>query len=275
MTRHLLSASNKRLAIIGLNHQEEQIIRQTLAQVSSSAQRVTSDGVIAKSHLLAPFHACIVDASLMAGVDALDGFALSDIQRRPILAVTDETGLFSDKLSSSHPTWDLLVRPLRSAELLLRLAQLINRCEPDCMTFSTSATPRILVVDDDEVVRALLSTIIETAGFRSASVANATEALTALAGSHFDLVLLDLSMPEVDGFKFLKLLQANSVTRPPVLVVTSSTSEEDVIRSFGFGADDYVSKPIHARELIARVERTIRNHKSSQSRDKASRPLKR
>jgi DNA-binding response OmpR family regulator len=81
-----------------------------------------------------------------------------------------------------------------------------------------------------------------------------------LAGGHHDLVLLDLGMPDMDGFRVLKAMRNHDpAQRPTVIIVTSDKDEDSILRGFGLGAADYVTKPFNPRELIARCDRAIRN----------------
>jgi len=127
--------------------------------------------------------------------------------------------------------------------------------------FSNRASRRALIVDDDETTQAVLSAVLEAVDFQCDCVSNASEALAALAGGHHDLVLLDVGMPDIDGFRVLKALRQNhSAHSPAVVMVTAVRGEEDIIRGFGLGADDYVTKPFHPSELVVRCEDAIRNH---------------
>ena len=81
-------------------------------------------------------------------------------------------------------------------------------------------------------------------GLKCDCVPRAREALAALAGGHHELVLLDVRMPEMDGFKVLEAMRrSDAVRHPTVIMVTLATNEEDLVRGFRLGADDYVTKP--------------------------------
>ena len=114
------------------------------------------------------------------------------------------------------------------------------------------------MVDDEETIAILLSTILENAGF-ACEVASDAQQMLALTGKNdFDIVLLDLMMPGSDGFGLLSDLKMGPRTsKLPVILVTSKNGEEDIVRGFKLGADDYVTKPFNSRELVARIGRAV------------------
>jgi len=127
--------------------------------------------------------------------------------------------------------------------------------------FARDGGRRALIVDDDETTQVVLSTLLEAADFCCDCVSNSTEALAALASGNHSLVLLDVGLPDIDGFRVLKALRARrSAHSPAVVMVTAVQGEDDIIRGFGLGADDYVTKPFKPSELLNRCENAIRNH---------------
>ncbi|HEY3509658.1 MULTISPECIES: response regulator transcription factor [Kribbella] len=112
---------------------------------------------------------------------------------------------------------------------------------------------RLLVVDDEATVRELLSATLRFAGFEVTSAATASEAVAAAAEEPPDLVLLDVMLPDVDGFEVVRRL------RPiPVLFLTARDGKADKIQGLSLGADDYVTKPFDLEELIARIRAVLR-----------------
>ena len=251
---------NKRFALIGLTDRDENVISETLTQLRARAVRISSDTTLVGINALAPYDACIVDPATLAGNKTSGGITLADLERRQVLALMDESQLVASDLASLHPRWEVIIKPVRSPELVLRLSRLIANGEQRSLPRASDANRKVLVVDDDQTVRALLSAILEAAGFQCDCATNAGDALAALAMGRHDLVMLDLGMPEMDGFNVLKTIRSGHPMRDPaVVIVTSATREEDVLRGFGLGADDYVTKPFNPRELIARCQRAIRN----------------
>ncbi|MDO8577700.1 MAG: response regulator transcription factor [Dehalococcoidales bacterium] len=117
----------------------------------------------------------------------------------------------------------------------------------------------ILVVDDEEYIRRLISRILDDAGYQVVTAASGKEALDRLADSGINLVLLDIRMPDMDGFQTLGLLRKQYSL--PVIMVTGVGEVTSVSDALSIGADDYVKKPFLARELVARIEAKLRRIK--------------
>ncbi len=117
----------------------------------------------------------------------------------------------------------------------------------------------ILVVDDEEYIRRLISRILDDAGYKVVTAASGKEALDRLADSEINLVLLDIRMPDMDGFQTLEAIRKQYII--PVIMVTGVGEVTSVSDALSIGADDYVKKPFQARELIARIEAKLRRIK--------------
>ena len=116
--------------------------------------------------------------------------------------------------------------------------------------------PQLLVVDDDEDIRALLRLLLERAGYEVDDQADGRAALRAFHNGNHDLVLLDVTMPDLDGWELLERIR--DLSEVPVLMLTARDSESDRVRGLRGGADDYVTKPFDRDELVARVEALLR-----------------
>jgi DNA-binding NarL/FixJ family response regulator len=120
---------------------------------------------------------------------------------------------------------------------------------------------RILIVDDEPLNVDYLEQELENLGFATDTAANGLEALDRVAAASPDLVLLDVMMPGMDGFSALRVLKGDPETRLiPVVLMTALNSVEDRVRGIEAGADDFLSKPVDDRELLARI-RTALSHK--------------
>jgi DNA-binding response OmpR family regulator len=115
---------------------------------------------------------------------------------------------------------------------------------------------RVLIVDDDADIRGLLHQLLERAGYEPVEAANGREALRTLYATSPDLVLLDVSMPEMDGWQTLERIR--DLSDVPVVMLTARTAELERVRGLKAGADDYVAKPFGRQELLARVEALLR-----------------
>jgi DNA-binding response OmpR family regulator len=115
----------------------------------------------------------------------------------------------------------------------------------------------VLVVEDDESLRLVLVDNLESEGYAVTAARTLAEARRALALARYDLVVLDLMLPDGDGHALAREVRAAS--RPErLLMLTARTLEDDVVRGFDVGADDYVLKPYRLRELLARIRALIR-----------------
>lgn len=119
----------------------------------------------------------------------------------------------------------------------------------------------ILVVDDKSSVRMLLQEYLGEQGYRVVSAVNGREAIYTARHEKPDLILLDLMMPEMDGFTFLKQYRLESQT--PVIIITAREEETDAVLGLELGADDYVVKPFRMRELASRVRAVLRRFENS------------
>jgi len=118
---------------------------------------------------------------------------------------------------------------------------------------------KILVADDDELIRMVLQRLFEREGYEVELFGDGRDALQGATEGQFSMVVTDGSMPVMNGFEFVRRLRAHpNYSAVPVLMLTSMGSEADVVRAFELGADDYVLKPFSSVELLARVRRLIR-----------------
>jgi DNA-binding response OmpR family regulator len=114
----------------------------------------------------------------------------------------------------------------------------------------------ILVVDDKANIRNLVREYLDAEGFRAVIAANGREALYAARAEKPDLILLDIMMPEMSGYDFLKTYRRERET--PVILLTARLDETDKVLGLELGADDYVTKPFGMKELVARIHAVLR-----------------
>jgi DNA-binding response OmpR family regulator len=119
-----------------------------------------------------------------------------------------------------------------------------------------SAPLRVLVIDDDADIRLLLRQLLERAGFAVCEAADGKTGLRRLFADVPSLVILDVSMPELDGYQTLERIR--DLSDVPVLMLTARTQELEKVRGLSAGADDYVAKPFGRQELLARVQALLR-----------------
>ncbi len=122
-----------------------------------------------------------------------------------------------------------------------------------------AAEARVMLVEDDELMATLVRHHLEGEGFEVLHYTNGADALQALLRESVSLVVSDVQMPRMDGFELLERLRAvPSLAKVPVVLVTSMGSEEDVVRGFELGADDYILKPFSAVDFMTRLRRLLR-----------------
>lgn len=117
---------------------------------------------------------------------------------------------------------------------------------------------RILVADDEKEIRDLVEIYLEAEGFNIDTVSNGEEALKAVNEKEYDLVILDIMMPKMDGIT--TLINIRKEYTMPVIFLTAKSEEIDMIQGFTLGADDYIAKPFSSMELIARVKAQLRRY---------------
>jgi DNA-binding response OmpR family regulator len=115
---------------------------------------------------------------------------------------------------------------------------------------------RILVVDDEERMVRFIRMNLEHDGFQVAEAFNGKQAIQKLRDTTPDLILLDVMMPDIDGFEVLETIREGS--NVPVIMLTAKGEEDDRVRGLELGADDYITKPFSPRELVSRVKAVIR-----------------
>jgi DNA-binding response OmpR family regulator len=128
-----------------------------------------------------------------------------------------------------------------------------------------NASGSVLVVDDDTDVRTLVAELLTRAGYTVSEAPNGREALKLLFDERPDLVLLDISMPELDGWGTLERIR--ELSDVPVVMLSALGAELEKVRALRAGADDYVTKPFGRQELLARVESLLRRAPTREVRD--------
>lgn len=122
--------------------------------------------------------------------------------------------------------------------------------------------PKILITDDDIHLRKLVLTYAEMEGYQCEEAGNGRDALQKSRDIEFNLIILDIMMPGIDGFETLAELRKNS--QVPVIMLTSRSEEYDKLLGFNLGADDYVPKPFSPKELMARVGAVLKRSGAKQ-----------
>jgi DNA-binding response OmpR family regulator len=122
--------------------------------------------------------------------------------------------------------------------------------------------PKIMVVDDDKEFTTLYREFLTMVGFEAICENHSSKAMDLANATRPDLFILDLMMPEPDGFKLCRMLRTNmNFVRTPIIIVTALNNEDSKVVALGAGANDYLTKPFHIDELKARIELLLERYK--------------
>ena len=127
---------------------------------------------------------------------------------------------------------------------------------PGYPSLMPNGTARILLVDDEDSIQTLLSYPLRKDGYHVTSAQDGSEALTRFSEGRFDLVILDLMLPKLDGVEVCRQLRSRS--QVPIIMLTAKGSETDKVAGLEVGADDYITKPFSMREFRSRVKAALR-----------------
>jgi len=131
--------------------------------------------------------------------------------------------------------------------------------------------PRILLVDDEQPIQTLLSFPLQRDGYDVVQASDGRQALDRFAEQTFDLVVLDVMMPRMDGLEVCRRLRARSSV--PIIMLTAKSEEIDKVLGLELGADDYITKPFSMREFRSRVKAALRRAGMAQDDEEAERPV--
>ena len=120
---------------------------------------------------------------------------------------------------------------------------------------------RILIVDDEKMIREVLQEYVEFAGYEGVQAADGAEAVALCRDGHFDLVLMDVMMPRMDGFTAVKEIRKLADT--PIIMLSALGEEYDKLRAFELGVDDYVTKPFSPKEVMARINAVTKRRQTN------------
>jgi DNA-binding response OmpR family regulator len=137
-------------------------------------------------------------------------------------------------------------------------AKRARKAAPAATAAPSPPLPRVLSIEDDAAMGQFLRAVFTVQGFTFDLATDGRLGLTLARERRPDLVILDLLMPYKDGFEVLRELKEDPVTQSiPIIILSSSSREEDMVKALNAGADDFVTKPFRARELMARVRKVL------------------
>ena len=127
---------------------------------------------------------------------------------------------------------------------------------------------RILVVEDDFDIQELLQNFLQEAGYEVAVANDGVEALSLFSGQRYDLIILDILLPKIDGYGVCELIRKQSDV--PIIMLTALSGEEDQIRGLDLQVDDYITKPFNILEVKARIKAILRRNSKASAKTEAS-----
>jgi two-component system, sensor histidine kinase and response regulator len=216
----------------------------------------------------APYELVLLDAMM----PDMDGFALAEkIHEQPALAgatvmmLSSASAAGSAELCGALGIAEWLTKPVRQSDLLDAILIAIQpgarrnsqeRERPSAKFQPAQSNLRILVAEDNVINRAVATGVLEKQGHSLVHAANGLEVLRALETSSFDLILMDVQMPELDGLqttRHIREMELSSERHVPIVAMTAYAMAGDRERCLAAGMDGYVSKPLHKAELLARI----------------------
>ena len=124
---------------------------------------------------------------------------------------------------------------------------------------------KVLIIDDDQKIRRLISIYLENEGFKTVQVKDAQEGMQVLQNELIDIILLDVMLPDMDGIEACLKIREN--LNMPIIMVSAKSEDMDKLQGITCGADDYITKPFNPMELIVRVKSQLRRYKRYNKRN--------
>ncbi len=201
----------------------------------------------------------------------LDGFSTCrqlkadpELAGIPVILVTAGVNVEDTLTGLALGADEILSKPLDMRELTLRIELLLHRCREQGRLphGETAVAPvaTVLIADDDPDVTRIIDAQVRAAGYNTIVAFDGEQALAAMRASEapVDVLVLDLMMPKLNGFDVLAEIREGPPPRPRTIILSGREREQDVVRAFEHGADDYMTKPFNPQELLARIARLLK-----------------
>jgi CheY-like chemotaxis protein len=255
----------KRFALFGFDPEETQALRSAIDFASARMHSIAEDPRHPGLTTLAPFDACVVNLSSELSKVAGGAVDLLAISRKPSVIIGEREEVLGHAFSLASAAHEFIIRPWAREDFYLR-AFMVLRNAPSLVvgqpgrSAAARTEPTIIVADDDRTTIMMVQSILRTWKINCVVAHNGKDAMELTREIKPDALLLDVSMPDMDGFQVLTALRADPATRAtPIMMLTAAQSENEIVRGFDLGADDYVTKPFRAHEMLARLRRLLRN----------------
>lgn len=273
--------SGKRFALIGFEQAEASRIARALEASQAFTRAMPAAEAAPGSQVLLPFDLVIVSVSaqnVRSAWTQLDALASNT---KPLLFVGSREMLLELTTAVQERAQDFLIAPWDPEEVVLRTCRILAKNAKQAETrpqldarpaaanrpqLGPGEKPRVVIADDDPTITALVSASLQKFGVDSYVAREGAEALELTKKLLPNALILDVLMPQYDGFEVLSRLKRDPQTSGvPVIMLTVRQQASDVMRGFGFGAEDYVVKPFNPMELAARVMRLLPGNRESRS----------
>ncbi len=247
---------------MGLEAPEANSIIATLGTVRGFGHVIGAAPNIPGLNSFSPFDACFVNASAIGTGEQPSPIEMIAHSRKPAVIIGTDEELVTRFAAVADLNRDFMMRPYQPQELLLRAYRILRFVESAAVAIQSSArngARRVVLADDDATTTVMISTILKHFNFECDIAHDGAQAFDIARKKKPDLVLLDVSMPNMNGFEALTALRGDLATRStPVILVSAHRDEAEVVKGFSLGADDYISKPFNSGELMARISRVLR-----------------
>jgi len=254
----------KRFALLGFDDKETQQLRSAIDFASAKMHSIAEDPHHPSLNTLAPFDACVMNLTFELAKAAEGAVDLLAISRKPTVIIGERDEVLGHASSLASPTHEFIIRPWTREDLYLRAFMVLRNTPANVAEQPGRAAartePTIIVADDDRTTIMMVQSILRTWKINCLVAHNGKDAMEQTKKIRPDALLLDVSMPDMDGFQVLTALRSDPATRSiPIVMLTAAQSENEIVRGFELGADDYITKPFRAHEMLARLKRLVRN----------------
>ena len=254
----------KRFALLGFDDKETQQLRSAIDFASAKMHSIAEDPHHPSLNTLAPFDACVMNLTSELAKASEGAVDLLAISRKPTVIIGERDEVLGHASSLASPTHEFIIRPWTREDLYLRAFMVLRNTPANVAEQPGRAAartePTIIVADDDRTTIMMVQSILRTWKINCLVAHNGKDAMEQTKKIRPDALLLDVSMPDMDGFQVLTALRSDPATRSiPIVMLTAAQSENEIVRGFELGADDYITKPFRAHEMLARLKRLVRN----------------
>jgi two-component system cell cycle response regulator DivK len=251
--------SGRRVELISFEKKEASRMQQFLQAAGASCHFIDAYGIDRSAS--GPVDIDIVN---VPGSHSASGvqFGMLPATETPVLLIGPPDLLLQTQLDAQNCLHDFLSEPYAPEEILVRCCQLISRSrnrKGKVPGGREEGPARVLIADDDPTVTALVRTTIQGHGMECLAAAHAGDVVRMAAEFKPDVIVLDVNMPQMDGFEVLASIKNDDRTKEiAVVMLTARQQESDIMKGFGLGAADYIVKPFSPMELVARIRRLVR-----------------